>query len=130
MRSIGDNLHIINLPVTPELGSKQTNPEIIAKEWLGNLESILLERGFSRLSDCFHHGSWWRDMLALDWEFHTIKEIEGIRLFFEDRQPLSQLSNLHLVKKESLNPPQRDSLGLPPCSPSIYRREEARVCFI
>ena len=102
MGSINENLHIINLPIIPEFDSKSIDSEAITEQWLNNLESVLSTRDFARLSDYFHPDSWWRDMLAMDWEFHTIKGIEGIRTFLGDRQPLSQLSNLLPLKKDVL----------------------------
>lgn len=87
--------HIIQLPVTPSIKTEALNPFKTAQKWLSALETQLAKDG-SKLSEVFNEDSWWRDMLSLDWEFHTIKGLSRIQNFVGQHQPRVQLSNLRL----------------------------------
>lgn len=77
--SLKANHHIIQLPKTAA-PSKDVDPVAIAQAWITSLESILsgAPEEYSRLSEIFHDESWWRDMLALQWDLRTLKDISKI----------------------------------------------------
>jgi hypothetical protein len=95
--------HIIQLPVTPKITADNLNPREIAWQWLSSLETHLA-KGDSQLSEIFHENSWWRDMLSLDWEFHTIKGLSRIQNFVNQHQPEAQLSDLRLQDEGKAQP--------------------------
>ncbi|KAI9698123.1 MAG: hypothetical protein M1836_004125 [Candelina mexicana] len=95
--------HIIQLPSTSTTTTENLNPSEIAQEWLSLLETHLT-KGHPQLSEVFHEDSWWRDMLGLDWEFHTIKGLRSIENFVSQHQPRVQLSNFRLHNGKEAQP--------------------------
>lgn len=87
--------HIIQLPATPKISVETLDPSILARDWLSSLEACLSESSLG-LSQVFHQESWWRDMLALDWEFHTVHGLEEIQKFVGQHQRRVQLTNFRL----------------------------------
>lgn len=87
--------HIIQLPQTAPVNSA---PDVrkVAQEWLNKLEAILTAGEPSRLDAVFHKDSWWRDILALQWDFRTIRGRERVEEFLRQNQQLVQLSSLRL----------------------------------
>lgn len=76
----GGNPHIIQLPKTTTT-SPPADPRSIAQQWLTALENQLSRLEKLSLGELFHLESWWRDMLALDWDMsttHTAAEIEDL----------------------------------------------------
>ncbi|PYH42251.1 flavin-containing monooxygenase [Aspergillus saccharolyticus JOP 1030-1] len=88
--------HIIQLPTTPEVDLSSLHPVSIGQEWLSGLNSYLVDRSAVQLSQLFHEDCWWRDMLALDWEFHTLQGFTRVRRYLEQHLPKAQLQNAHL----------------------------------
>lgn len=95
--------HVIQLPSTPRISTDNLNPSDIAKKWLSSLENCLT-KGHPHLSEVFHEDSWWRDMLGLDWEFHTIKGLGRIEDFASQHQARAQLSNFRLQDGDAVQP--------------------------
>ncbi|KAH1289013.1 hypothetical protein KXV95_000058 [Aspergillus fumigatus] len=97
--TLAQNHYVIQLPVTPiTIGA--VNPRDIAQQWLTNLE---IQLGTSpvpelklKLSELFHEDSWWRDMLALDWDFHTIHTVSEIEQYISRNQPRARLTSFRL----------------------------------
>ena len=50
---------------------------IVAK-WLSAFESTLASGKASELGGLIHEDGWWRDQLAVGWEFHTKRGIRNI----------------------------------------------------
>lgn len=99
--SLADNHHVIKLPVTP----KPTPPSReVAQQWLDNLEAVLSRNDTSRLGELFHEESWWRDMLALEWDFRTVQNLDRIQDFVQRNQSQAQLSNFRLQDQGKYQP--------------------------
>lgn len=102
-RLSGGNPHIVQLPKTTTTSSP-LEPRNIAQQWLTALETQLWRPGTLTLSDLFHTESWWRDMLALDWDMrtaHTSAEIEDL---LRKRQGQTRLSRFKLQDKGKFQP--------------------------
>lgn len=99
------NHHIIQLPKTAA-PSKNIDPVAIAQAWITSLENVLsgAPEEYSRLSEIFHEESWWRDMLALQWDLRTLQDISKIETFLRAHQPNSQLSGLRLQDEGKYKP--------------------------
>lgn len=98
----GGSQHIIQLPSTPT--SSDADPHAVAQQWLTNLESQLVHPENLRLAELFHSESWWRDMLALDWELHTTHSASQIQEFLRKHQGRAQLSTFRLQDKGQFQP--------------------------
>ncbi|RJE19909.1 monooxygenase [Aspergillus sclerotialis] len=103
MTSTQKNDHIVQLPQTPP-APESLQPRHIAQNWLTKLESILTYNDTSRLGEIFHKESWWRDMLALEWEFHTLHTLSLIQEFLTRNQPRSRLSSFRLQDQGKYQP--------------------------
>ncbi|KAE8146003.1 hypothetical protein BDV25DRAFT_144132 [Aspergillus avenaceus] len=101
--SLVQNRYVIKLPVTPST-ARSLEPRAIAQQWITNLEALLARGDFSQLSELFHGESWWRDMLALDWDMHTIQNCESIIDYLRNNQPRAQLSALRLQHEGKFQP--------------------------
>ncbi len=70
------------LPTLPDLKlfslRDKVDSDIIVTEWLTNLQACFDLRKFENLSELFIEGCWWRDILALGWDFTTKQGQENI----------------------------------------------------
>ncbi|KAI9924890.1 hypothetical protein ASPWEDRAFT_40542 [Aspergillus wentii DTO 134E9] len=101
--SLAQNHHVIQLPTTPST-IRALDPRIIAQQWITRLEAQLASGNLSQVSELFHEESWWRDMLALDWDFHTVQNRSGIQDFVSRNQPRAQLSAFRLQHEGKFQP--------------------------
>ena len=92
--------HTINLP---KFGKAVTledyaapNPQAIAQKWISKLESMLASKDMSRLSSIMHNDCWWRDMLAFEWDFRTIRGLGKLSDYMGKNIEATQLSNFRL----------------------------------
>lgn len=98
----GGNPHIIQLPKTPT--NTSSDPQTIAQQWLSSFETQLSQPDKSNINELFHAESWWRDMLALDWDMRTVHTLVEIQSFLSKQQPKAQLSNFRLQDKGKFQP--------------------------
>ncbi|CAL5871179.1 uncharacterized protein PFLUO_LOCUS5426 [Penicillium psychrofluorescens] len=98
----GGSQHIVELPSTPSRSDAE--PRAVAQQWLTNLESQLGHPETLSLAELFHPESWWRDMLALDWELHTKHSASQIQEFLRKHQGRAQLSKFRLQDKGKFQP--------------------------
>lgn len=98
----GGNQHVIKLPSTPT--DELSDPRTVAEEWLANLESQLAHPEQLKIADLFHADSWWRDMLALDWDMRTVQTSTAIQEFLRQRQDSANLSNFRLQDAGKFQP--------------------------
>ncbi|KAJ5620703.1 hypothetical protein N7510_004687 [Penicillium lagena] len=98
----GGSQHIIQLPSTPS--TSDADARAVAQQWLTNLESQLAHPENLTLAELFHSESWWRDMLALDWELHTTHGASQIQEFLRKHQGRAQLSTFRLQDKGQFKP--------------------------
>lgn len=101
--SLTQNHYVIQLPVTPA-PIQPLEPREIAQQWITKLEAQLSNNNSSQLSELFHEESWWRDMLALDWDFHTVQNLTGIQQYISRNQPRAGLSAFRLQHKGKFQP--------------------------
>ena len=93
--SLAQNNHVVQLPVTPKVTSPPS-PREVAQQWITNLEAALSSNDVSRLGDHFHQESWWRDHLALEWDFRSVQNLDRIQDYVKRNQAQAQLSNFRL----------------------------------
>ncbi|CAG7916718.1 unnamed protein product [Penicillium olsonii] len=98
----GGNQHIIHLPTTPF--NEPSDPHTIAQQWLSSLESQLSNPESLDTTDLFHAESWWRDMLALDWDMRTVRTATEIQHFLSKQQAKARLSRFRLQDKGKFQP--------------------------
>ncbi|KAJ5950604.1 uncharacterized protein N7479_009017 [Penicillium vulpinum] len=98
----GGNPHIIQLPKTPS--DIPSDPQSIAQQWLTSLEVELSRPENLNINQLFHVDSWWRDMLALDWDMRTVHTATEIQSFLRKLQTNAQLSNFQLQDSGKFQP--------------------------
>ncbi|OQE40946.1 hypothetical protein PENCOP_c005G05848 [Penicillium coprophilum] len=98
----GGNPHIIQLPKTPH--DVPSDPQDVAQQWLSALEFQLSRSGNLKIKDLFHDDSWWRDMLALDWDMRTVHTATEIQKFLSKLQTKAQLSKFRLQDTGKFQP--------------------------
>lgn len=99
----GGNPHIVQLPKTTT-ASSPSEPRTIAQQWLTALEIQLARPESLALSELFHAESWWRDMLALDWDMRTAHTSSEIEELLRKRQGQARLSKFKLQDKGKFQP--------------------------
>jgi hypothetical protein len=77
------SIHDISLPKFCKTGGavsvkNVSSPEAIVSKWLSAFESTLASGKASDLTGLIHEDGWWRDQLAVEWEFHTKRGIKNI----------------------------------------------------
>jgi hypothetical protein len=98
----GGNPHIIQLPNTPAVAP--SDPQSIAQQWLSSLEAQLSRPALLNINELFHDESWWRDMLALDWDMRTLHTAAEIQNFLSKQQTKAQLSKFRLQDTGKFQP--------------------------
>ncbi|KAL4957079.1 putative flavin-binding monooxygenase [Aspergillus filifer] len=101
------NDHIIHLPTTPDIDIERINATEIAKKWLESLNNYFRDvaKGDTpSISHLFHQDSWWRDMLAVTWDFRTINGIEKISRFILEHYSSARLGNVSLHTSGNVEP--------------------------
>lgn len=98
----GGNPHIIQLPKTPS--DVPSDPKSIAQQWLSALEVQLSRSENLNINELFHAESWWRDMLALDWDMRTVHSAAEIQSFLSKQQASAQLTKFQLQDKGKFQP--------------------------
>ncbi|KAJ5633917.1 hypothetical protein N7528_001759 [Penicillium herquei] len=98
----GGNPQIIQLPKTP--ASSVVDPQTIIQQWFNNLQAQILRPDSINLTGLFHSESWWRDMLALDWDMRTLHTASEIQDFLRKRQSQAQLSSFKLQDQGKWKP--------------------------
>lgn len=84
------SIHDISLPKFCKTGGavsvkNVSSPEAIISKWLSAFESTLASGKASELTGLIHEDGWWRDQLAVDWEFHTKRGVKNIIDFVDPR---------------------------------------------
>jgi hypothetical protein len=77
------SIHDISLPKFCKTGAAVSvkdisSPASIASKWLSAFETTLSSGKIDELTSLIHEDGWWRDQLAVDWEFHTKRGIKNI----------------------------------------------------
>ncbi|KAF5389572.1 hypothetical protein D9757_004106 [Collybiopsis confluens] len=93
------NLPGFPLPTLDHLGaslSTDIDAKGIASEWFGKFAATAEASDVEGVAQLFMSESYWRDMLALTWDFRTFTGIDDIKKFLSDRLSLSQLKSFRL----------------------------------
>ncbi|KAF2202246.1 putative flavin-containing monooxygenase YUCCA3 [Delitschia confertaspora ATCC 74209] len=94
--------HDVRLPTFSKHDTKisvtdpQSSPKHIAQTWLDKFAAVLSSGETSKLNTVVHADSWWRDHLALSWDFHTIRGIQRMADFLSQHVISAQVTNLRL----------------------------------
>lgn len=92
--------HVISLPKPPRVSSlgKPVDAQAVAQQWLSGLETALSSPSITndQIENLFHSDSYWRDHIALQWDFRTIQSASKITSFLQEFQPVCQLSKFSL----------------------------------
>lgn len=98
------------LPISthlPKFGkSKLCTPREVAQRWLSEFENILVNENISGLDSVFHEECWWRDALALSWDYHTLHSLIKVKSFLERRLSSIGFVNLKLREQGFCTPNQ------------------------
>ncbi|BCR86265.1 putative flavin-binding monooxygenase [Aspergillus chevalieri] len=108
--TLSQNHYIIQLPSTPE-APRFVDPRGVAQQWLNNLQTLLAIGDYAKVPELFHEQSWWRDMLALDWDLHTVQNADRIKDFLSRNQPRFQLSSFRLQHQGRFQPKLENPRG-------------------
>ncbi|KAI0770914.1 FAD/NAD-P-binding domain-containing protein [Trametes elegans] len=98
------------LPTLERLGVNAVPTDVdvqkVANLWLDSFAQHVAANNIDGVLSLFSSDGWWRDMLALTWEFRTFHGAVKIRKFLEDRLAQAKLSNFKLgtVKLETPYP--------------------------
>jgi hypothetical protein len=91
--------HQISLPTLDKLRSK-VPPDVDAKgvatQWLESFESHVKSANIDSVIDLFVEDAFFRDILALTWDFRTFQGAHAIKKFLEDRLPATKPSSFKL----------------------------------
>ena len=81
-------LLVPRLPTLPNLNATVPNDldvQKVASQWLNSLSSAIGSNTLDDAASLFVEDSWWRDMLALTWDFRTFRGVPAITTFLSDR---------------------------------------------
>ncbi|KZT00877.1 FAD/NAD(P)-binding domain-containing protein [Laetiporus sulphureus 93-53] len=88
------------LPTLDRLGASVPDSDIdvekIASEWFKSFTDYVLAGDVDGIMGLFLDDGWWRDLLALTWEFRTFHGVSKIKKFLQDQLPVMKLSLLKL----------------------------------
>ncbi|KAK1217332.1 hypothetical protein PQX77_020013 [Marasmius sp. AFHP31] len=94
------------LPTLDHLGVQFSPSSIdatkVAKDWFSSFTEHIASSDANGVASLFATESYWRDMLALTWDFRTFIGIDKIKQFLNDRLDLCQLNELKLREDGSL----------------------------
>ena len=87
------SVDLSKLPVPPLPTLRNLNATIpdnldvqkVASEWLNSLSHAIESNNVEKATSLFIEDSWWRDMLALTWDFRTFHGVPAIETFLRDR---------------------------------------------
>lgn len=95
----------LHLFTKPKLTIKDTSPpRDIAQRWLDRFASAFSKNDISQLPSLIHKDSWWRDHLALSWDFHTLHTLSTITSFLQTRLSECEFSNFRLAETGQFAP--------------------------
>ncbi|KAI0101518.1 hypothetical protein GGR51DRAFT_331245 [Nemania sp. FL0031] len=72
------NIPIAPWPVTPKIDEEATDVVKIASETVDSFNKLLEKKDYKAIADLFVDNGYWRDQLALTWDFRTSKGKEKI----------------------------------------------------
>ncbi|KAJ5356367.1 hypothetical protein N7517_010976 [Penicillium concentricum] len=100
-------------PISSALKMVHYDTTAEASIWVNSFNTILSNGNHSDLSTLFTGEGFWRDHLALSWDFHTLQGREKIRQFLEAHTDVNgrcQLHDIHLDVSSALRSPRKTHL--------------------
>ncbi|KAI0653806.1 FAD/NAD-P-binding domain-containing protein [Cubamyces menziesii] len=96
------------LPTLDRLGVKSVPSDVdapkVAALWLDSLAQQVSSNNIDGILSHFTDDAWWRDMLALTWEFRTFHGATNIRKLLADRLAPAKLSSFKLTSAKFESP--------------------------
>lgn len=91
-----------DLPTTTKLGIssadiKVANAEEIAQKWLSSFSEAISTGIPDAILSSMTEDAWWRDLLAITWDFRSFQGCDKIKQFLQDRLEFAKLSNFVLT---------------------------------
>lgn len=99
------------LPTLDRLGASlqaDLDSNKVAAEWFTKFSSAVSAKDTSKIVDLFLADGWWRDHLALTWEFRTFHGVAKIKKFLDDQLAPFDFSNVKLRDGAVLKQPYPD----------------------
>lgn len=84
---------LLDKPLPPDL-----NVDGIAHEWFSQFAPLVQSGDAARIVDLLVDDSFWRDVLAITWDFRTFRGPTSIKRFLDHRLKGANLTNLKLEK--------------------------------
>ena len=72
----------------------------VAREWFSSFATALQGSNVTAVAQLCVPDVFWRDLLALTWDFRTFYGTDAVSTFLSDRLPLSKVSNAKLNEKD------------------------------
>ncbi|KAG1751336.1 FAD/NAD(P)-binding domain-containing protein [Suillus paluster] len=89
------------LPTLDKLGSS-VSPDVdvqaVASQWFSAFTDAIQSKNVPAIIDLLVDDVFWRDILALTWDFHTFQSTPAVEKFLTDQLPLFTLSSFTLKK--------------------------------
>lgn len=96
---------VFPLPEGTDLSS--IDASAIAKEWLTHLGTSF-NNGINSLERLFIEGGWWKDILALSWNFRTLHGLSSIKAFLEGNHQHNAPFHFNIIEEGKLAPRVKD----------------------
>jgi hypothetical protein len=78
----------------------------VAQEWIDRFATVVAGGNVSLLHTVVHDESWWRDALALSWDYHTIHGLSTLTAFLQSRLSDIGFGSFKLREQGSFTPNQ------------------------
>ena len=102
--------HTLGPVYYPECASPpQLDAESVVTQWLSLFNSHLRRGDFS-LAKVFLDQSYWRDLLCLTWDFHTLSGLKNISSFLNTQSQGSRITSLAIDKTSDVGRPTVSSI--------------------
>ncbi|CCM06537.1 uncharacterized protein FIBRA_08811 [Fibroporia radiculosa] len=95
------------LPTLDRLGSTvppDLDAQSVATEWIHTFSQHISANNIVGIVSLFAEDGWWRDLLALTWDFRTFHGVVKIKKFLEDQLPVMKPSPFKLKDASLLQP--------------------------
>jgi len=84
----------VNVPIAawPSTATDQSVDAVkVASDIISTFDTAITKRDFETVAGLFHEDGYWRDHLALSWDFRTVKGRQAIIAMLQEGCPLSQV---------------------------------------
>ncbi|EPS95682.1 FAD/NAD-binding domain-containing protein [Fomitopsis schrenkii] len=109
--AVSSQKDVPNTTVSDRLGASlqaDLDANKVATEWFAKFASAASAKDTSKIVDSFLADGWWRDHLALSWEFRTFHGVAKIKKFLDDQLAPFDFSNVKLRAGAVLKQPYPD----------------------